>query len=463
MYRLTETSFEGLKSEILKLNRRAAKLKVPPVVLKEIKRDLDIQVWVCPAMVFLNEPPQPQNHWCPDNAETHAWIADTRWPKELTGRTRTMITVEVLGDRPQVAGYTFIAKLEHHEGANIIKKLVEEDLPEHFRATQICEHCNQNRQRNNTYVLRNNSTGSWVQVGSNCLGDFLPGASPEQIAKWIEDAQDRILAAMAGDPDDDEREPDYGRKIPRTVDVETILTLSVASIRQYGYVKRGGEGTATSTYILNHLYPREKADRITTVSSDKETALKVLEWIGKLSGKSDYQYNLQVIVREKQCREANIGILASAVASYNRENVKLQEIKQASVSEYVGTIGKRQEFELTLMRIFGYETDFGFKRIFTFEDASGNVVVVKTTSDLFKSDFGAGRYGDIYTYEQFQGKTFSVKGTVKTQEEYRGVKQTTLSRASIPLIDHTTLVDEDGYPFDPKLCCCTKCEKVVAK
>ena len=58
---------------------------------------------------------------------------------------------------PRVKGWTFVATIDHTmEAGNVIRKIDSgAEIPERFRyAKSICEHCNVNRQRNDTFLLR---------------------------------------------------------------------------------------------------------------------------------------------------------------------------------------------------------------------------------------------------------------------------------------------------------------------
>jgi hypothetical protein len=57
-------------------------------------------------------------------------------------------------------------------------------------------------------------------------------------------------------------------------------------------------------------------------------------------------------------------------------------LKQAVsyADSYVGTIGKREKFSVTLKGVYGYVTDYGYTTILTFQDKSGCCIVWKASS-----------------------------------------------------------------------------------
>ena len=85
-----------------------------------------------------------------------------------------------------------------------------------------------------------------------------------------------------------------------------------------------------------------------------------------------------------------------------------------SVSEYVGEIGDREIFELTIQKAIGLDGMYGHSTMHIMEDTVGNVFVWNTASKTLEV-----------------GKTYKMKGTVKDHREYRGVKQTVLTRCTL--------------------------------
>ena len=90
-----------------------------------------------------------------------------------------------------------------------------------------------------------------------------------------------------------------------------------------------------------------------------------------------------------------------------------------SKSEHLHEVGEKIDLKLKLARIATYDTHYTYYGevhcIYTFEDADGNVYVWKTQ---------AGIDANI-------GDEVEVKGTVKENGEYKGVKQTVLTRCRI--------------------------------
>ena len=101
-----------------------------------------------------------------------------------------------------------------------------------------------------------------------------------------------------------------------------------------------------------------------------------------------------------------------------KELVKAKMPKKEVVSEYVGELKQRMTMNLTLKRVFSYESSYGYHSstvyINSFEDANGNVFIWKTASWCGE-----------------ESKTYEVTGTVKDHSEYKGTKQTILTKCKI--------------------------------
>ena len=88
-----------------------------------------------------------------------------------------------------------------------------------------------------------------------------------------------------------------------------------------------------------------------------------------------------------------------------------QAAKDADMSGWIGTVGERRVFTLTVRMVVQMEGIYGTSYLHVMHDADGNVVVYKGTNQL----------GD-------KGDTVTVKATVKEHDMRDGVKQTKISR-----------------------------------
>lgn len=92
-----------------------------------------------------------------------------------------------------------------------------------------------------------------------------------------------------------------------------------------------------------------------------------------------------------------------------------KELIPEEPSEWVGEIGKRMNFTVSLERKGGFQGKYGYSNIYTFKDREGNILTWFSSVDLQK---------DV-------GDTFTLTATVKDHTTYNGKKQTLIARARI--------------------------------
>ena len=108
---------------------------------------------------------------------------------------------------------------------------------------------------------------------------------------------------------------------------------------------------------------------------------------------------------------------------YLEEYVKrLQEEYKASLmpeTKFFGELGQKVELTLALDRRSFFDTQWGSTAIYAFTDAEGHHFIWKTAS-----------WPDALTKVN-EGDSIVLKGTIKEHNEYKGCKQTVLTRCKI--------------------------------
>lgn len=106
-----------------------------------------------------------------------------------------------------------------------------------------------------------------------------------------------------------------------------------------------------------------------------------------------------------------------AVLDFIKEQKAAHAPKTAS--EFVGEIGDKVEMRLTFTAYYTFETHYTYNGevsyIYKFADENGNTIVWKTGKPM----------------ELKEGTEYTVKGTIKAHSEYKGDKQTVLTRCKI--------------------------------
>lgn len=91
------------------------------------------------------------------------------------------------------------------------------------------------------------------------------------------------------------------------------------------------------------------------------------------------------------------------------------EAANAPATEWYGNLKDKVQLNVKLTRRGSFDTQFGTTMVYTFEDADGHQLIWKTSNWL----------------EQEVGDSLTIKGTVKAHSEYKGIKQTELTRCKV--------------------------------
>lgn len=114
---------------------------------------------------------------------------------------------------------------------------------------------------------------------------------------------------------------------------------------------------------------------------------------------------------------SDYGMVREVMDKIEEANIEMN--RQNDTTEYVGEVGDRIEMAVTLTRISTFETNYTYcgelNFIYNFTDADGNVLIWKTTKCIDKE----------------VNDKITLKGTVKAHDEYKGTKQTVLTRCKV--------------------------------
>lgn len=346
-----------------------------------------------------------------------------------------MHAVHVEGEAPKLAGWTFLASIDWtDEDLAVMRTVPGESLPESYRqATRTCDHCHLDRQRNTVYVLQS-TDGTYKQVGSTCLGDFLGHANPAGLAAMAE------FLAMAEEAGEEAEEWSGERGDGARDYLPAYLAWVAGAIRHYGWLSRrqadaeGGE--PTSLAAARHMDPspaelarwRRDGDAWQPTAEDDAAAVAAIEWGRALreSGVTlnDYEYNLTTVLHGDSLDPRNRGLAASAIMAHRRATEReIRRQSERETSHHVGNEGQRLvlDLRLTLIREMA-GGQWGPSTLYRFIEGAGNVVT------WFAS--GAG-HTDGQGQPLQQGQVYRLKGTVKRHEVYQGVAQTMLTRCQV--------------------------------
>lgn len=367
-------------------------------------------------------------------------IPDPNYRHPITGkpmlRNFRFVIVEAEGTAI-INNWEFVASVEHTEAGNIFSKALSDvEIPERYRNTKpVCEHCNSNRVRKNTFIVRNTETGEFKQVGNSCLKEFTFGMSAANAAYFasLKDIFEEAAAETIGSCY-------WSQKYFSTME---ILQFTAETIRHFGFSRSENTGDSTKDKMLDFFhvwhgdtrYMEEKTishirNQIKEIGFDPDSAEAIqmakeaVDWLDKQDAANDYMHNLKTIVALDYTTYNRFGILVSLFPTYNKD-LELQaqrkaEIEAGKASKHVGEIGDRITVEVESIKcITSWESCYdGYNTVTTF--------IWKIT----------GKDGNIYTWKTSKWlhedePPVSIKGTVKEHKVFREVKQTELTRCKI--------------------------------
>ena len=98
------------------------------------------------------------------------------------------------------------------------------------------------------------------------------------------------------------------------------------------------------------------------------------------------------------------------------------------ISEYVGNVGEKITVDVSVKGIYSFETHYSYygetSYIYKFEDKNGNIYTWKTAGCLDK------KVGNRLVPIQ-EGEDCTITGTIKDHKEYKGEKETVLTRVKL--------------------------------
>lgn len=347
--------------------------------------------------------------------------------------------VKIGGQVPVIDGWTFVARIEHHDELGNIVSVApafreDEGLFDGFgrdphKCDNSCDHCKARRNRKDTFVV--SKDGEYLQVGRTCLKDFLRGTDPAQVLSlWSLIASvESLLGSAAGE----------GYGLAQHFGTLDFLAASAAAIRHFGWVSKsasrasGDALTPTANHAGNILSPPKghAADWVQyrPTDEDYEEAGAVVEWTQEVSGRgelNDYLSNLVVAVALGYVEPKHEGIVASGVMAYRRELEKAEREKSRArgtgrESNWVGSVGDRMDLSgLRVIFTLPLSTSFLVK----FEDRDGNILT------WFATHSAGIKEGDV----------MKGKATIKAHDKYKGDRQTIINRCKL---------EADPEPWEP--------------
>ena len=316
------------------------------------------------------------------------------------------ITVE--GEAPVLNGWSFISKIENQDGQTIVRTIPGVTLPEAYWNVnqERCEHCNINRPRNNTFIVKHTS-GVYKQVGSSCLKDFLDHSSPEKVLNHF--AEFITLVDSFGDVSGEERGPTAKSRFS----IESVIAVAIASIEKFGY-RKTDQLASTKDSVITHFLTRKPEDKFEVTKEQAEKAPRVVEWMKGLPDTSEFNHNLRSFANMQAVRLNSFGFISAAAMMF----LKNEGQKAVSAVQFndqpIANIGAKVKVVASVLNAHRYERasysyyDSGVSQILTMKTADNKLIKMFTSNLNIKNGDTVVISGAIKSFEKdtYRGATF---------------------------------------------------------
>ncbi|WP_054247837.1 hypothetical protein [Rhodococcus opacus] len=326
-------------------------------------------------------------------------------------------------------GWVFVARLVEEEAGYVTFCAPGQNLDGWTRPdTPHCDYCGKLRRRAKLYVLRHSDTGEIKQVGASCITLFL---GVKVAGLWtLEYDLDEHLPALGGE--------EWGEPATRgdrsLHKLDTIALALAFSNGGRGYISRArardreipatADTIATAVwglqFIRNSEVRRELEDGVTEArrirADQPELIDAVLASASTVDAASDYGMNLRTLLAGDYVSAKSVGIAASLVAVYARQQ-QLQAERATLVPGFVAPKGAKVtdlDATVTVSRII--DGHYGAKTL----------LVLRTEENQLVKWFATG----LRDFEPGQ-RVRILRATVKDHETFRGQDQTVVTRAKL--------------------------------
>lgn len=402
-YQIPVSKIEKLTKEIARLNRRAAKLNAEPI-----------------ALVL---------------GEIYAQGYDAHHEAVAAGEAAeyfvTMRSVELAGVAPVLAGWAFVGvieamPLEAGGVEGMLHAVPGQTLPRELAARWgQCDHCQKMRPRNDVYVVRNDA-GECKVVGSSCLKDFVGGNDPHAAAGLCE------IWVRAGRLCEEAESCEGGPHQGDGIGTMRVLEMAACVIRKEGFLSKARAAERDLCPTARTVETRlnitrlardyaEWVERYQTTAEDEMLAVAAREWAeAQLGSENDYLHNCAMAARGVAVGRRTMGLAVSLIAAYQRT----LEAAEPAEGAHVGAVGERLTMPLKFVASRPTFGTYGLTTVCTYLTPHGSKLVW----------YASGEPDAALTAE---GDAVEMTFTVKKHGDYRGEKQTIVTRVALPKVKAT--------------------------
>ena len=315
-----------------------------------------------------------------------------------------------------------------------------------------CDKCGKKISRNKYHVFSKvgkevETRDDLVVLGTSCAKDYFP-FSIESYFGYLESAFEELGSY-------DEFDGSLGGCSSHYHTISAIYTATLACTDNLKIYEKEG---VTKRHVLGWLNDL-KMDKCTyyrdayPMPSNPIPFEDVVSWVRDMLDKSteelrsDFEINARSVffktlddgTREvrHEIHEKYMGIAVYAMFSAKQNHDKMvakkiaeekRAVENAKV-EYYGAVGDKFELTLTFDKSFGFEGAYGFTYIHLFHDDEGHQFKWSSSRGTYQCWCKTNGKDGFLEYEV--GKKYILRGTIKAHEEYKGCKQTVITRCKV--------------------------------
>ncbi len=333
--------------------------------------------------------------------------------------------IEIEYPEVKLGNWRVIGKLEAMEGGNLMFAVSSDATDVAALSARAdhpieCDPCKTTRQRKDGYLLRDNESGDYKQVGSNCLEDFT-GHDPAK-ALFLARMSD-VVRIAEGELEE------FGRS-SRANAVSTRRYLADVSFitENTGFVSsaKARDTMLNPTYNEALSLPDElnkdyglRAKYGEQIERHLAHADAVRDWVATKPEESSFDRNLKLLLQADAISldRKHLAFAAAAVPMYNRSLSAEAEARKPS--EHVGTPGQKMAGKLTVDRVVQIEGYYGTSDLVLMHDEAGNRLKWKTSACPDEI-----RNGGV-------GRTMEASFKIKEHDDYKGTAQTAITHLKV--------------------------------
>ncbi len=315
--------------------------------------------------------------------------------------TYKMVEFELYAPIVKYDGWSFIGVIQHEESVNILRLIGNIEIPEKYKTdSPTCEHCNTNRYRKDTYVVKHDN-GEYKRVGRSCLKDFTGHQNIEVLAKYFNmllELEEFIERDSGGNG---EKEVYYIRPI-------RYMAYVIDSYKEYGWRSANLELPTYYGAFANYLANQAVNEQY------YNSAEEVINWAKNISPENrnnNYFHNIWAISQKEALENRDLAIFASIYHTYNKEH----NTNNYSNSNFIGQIGDKKVCNLKFVnRKSIFSMSFGNSFVYQF-DNNGDIVIWISKKDI----------------DLTENTTYNIECKIKEHKVYNGIKQTYVKNCKI--------------------------------